>query len=567
MWNNIRDLGLAKTKFSKDKPLFDSDDINEYFIDSVGYDPSQSKSVNFSDMNEDDDRRLKFSVITEGNVRHAIYKIRSNAIGDDNIPLLFVKMILPIILHVITHIFNTIIQLKIFPDCWKVGIIKPRDKVKDVRSIKDLRPICLLSGISKAFESCLCEQIYDHLNLNKLLNPYQSAYRKKHSTCTALMSIIDDLYGNFQSGSCSLIIMLDCTKAFDLVDHNDLLQALFDELLFSRDAVLLVHSYLSERFQYVHYDEKLSGLLPVPCGVPQGSLMGPLLFSLNVNNLPDQLDASTDRGLYADDFQFIIHGHVDNMSEMIDRANSELEKISSWFKMKRLRLNASKSMSMFVSCSNLTIPNDLPKIVLDGSEISFVDNAKNLGLFLDKSLKFDKHVNEMVRKVYYSLHSLRINKLYLSSEMKVRLVKALVIPHFLYCDIIISCVNAALKSKIEKAFKSVLRFCFNLRKRESTQDFSNVIFGCNIWKYFDFRFSIFIFKVICFQEPKYLFDKLKFSKSSRTCNLIIPRFTNKQKDMFSVRAAELWNKLPNEVKRMTDLNEFSKASFKFFAEQ
>lgn len=123
--------------------------------------------------------------------------------------------------------------------------------------------------------------------------------------------------------------------------------------------------------------------------------------------------------------------------------------------------------------------------------------------------------------------------------MKIKLVKALVIPHFLYCDIIISCVNAASRSKIEKPFKSVLRFCFNLRKRESTRNYSNTIFGCNIWKYFDFRFSIFIFKIIHYQEPKYLFDKLEFARSTRTCNLIVPRFTNRQKNMFTVRAAEL----------------------------
>lgn len=340
---------------------------------------------------------------------------------------------------------------------------------------------------------------------------------------------------------------------------------LYDEFKFSKDAILVIESYLIRRSQYVEYNNSTSDCKPVPCGVPQGSLMGPLLFSLYVNDLPNCLDASIDKGLYADDFQFIVHGSKDNLPDLVLRANAELRKISDWFARRKLKLNAGKSSAMFVSSSEVFIPDDLCDITLNDNVINIEDCVKNLGLFMDQTLGFERHINEMMKRIYHSLHSLRINKCYIEESMRLRLVQALVIPHFLYCDSIISCVNSRLRYKIEKAFKCVLRFVYGLRKRESTKNYSKNIFGCNIFDYFDFRFSLFIFKLIQFKEPECLYERLSFSRSERTCNLNIPKFSNIQRNKFSVRSAQLWNSLPNEIKRETNFCKFRKMSFEHFS--
>jgi hypothetical protein len=158
-----------------------------------------------------------------------------------------------------------------------------------------------------------------------------------------------------------------------------------------------------------------------------------------------------------------------------------------------------------------------------------------------------------------------MNKCLIEFEMRLKLVHALVIPHFLYCDIIIACVNSRLRNKIVKAFKSVIRFCHNLKKRETTRHFSKSIFGCEIFDYFDYRFVLFLFKIIHFKEPSYLYDKLVFSKSDRTCNLILPKFSNLQKNRFVVKSARIWNNLPNNIKRECDFNKFKKLSFEHFS--
>lgn len=137
--------------------------------------------------------------------------------------------------------------------------------------------------------------------------------------------------------------------------------------------------------------------------------------------------------------------------------------------------------------------------------------------------------------------------------------------HFLYCDVLISCVNARLKCKIEKAFKCMIRYCFNLKGRESTKNFTNSIFGCKLLDYFDYRFSLIVFKIIKYQQPQYLYDKLIFSQSDRTCNLNIPRFSNVQKNRFVVRSAQLWNSLPNQVKRESNFDKFRTLSFEYFS--
>lgn len=293
--------------------------------------------------------------------------------------------------------------------------------------------------------------------------------------------------------------------------------------------------------------------------------MGPLLFGLCINDLPSQFSDNVDKNLYADAFQFIIHGAIDNIDDMIKKANEELVLISNWFSRRKLKLNAQKSTAMILSSNDINVSNELPKILLDDKEIEIVDCVKNLGLFMDNRLSFERHVNEMMKKVYFSLHSLRINKLYLETDIKLKLVHALVIPHFLYCDVIIAFVNSRLRNKITKAFKCVIRFCYGLKKRDTTRNFSKSIFGCEIFDYFNYRFVLFLFKIIHYKEPSYLYEKLIFSKSERTCNLILPKYTNTQKNRFVIKSAQIWNELPNEIKRESNFVEFKKLSFNHFS--
>lgn len=153
-----------------------------------------------------------------------------------------------------------------------------------------------------------------------------------------------------------------------------------------------------------------------------------------------------------------------------------------------------------------------------------------LGLYMNGTLSLERHVNEMMKKIYYSLHSLKINRCFLNEDMRLKLAQALVILHFLYCDVIISAVNSKLRKK--KAYKCVLRYIFNLKRRETTRNHRRLIFGCDI-----FKCSLFVFKIVYFKEPKYLHERLSFSPSERTNNLNIPKYRNMQKNKFSVRSA------------------------------
>ena len=302
-----------------------------------------------SNSNNENNIEFSFSHITPLDIEKSVYKLKSNAVGCDNISVRFIKLIMPFILMPLTHIINHSISSSCFPSQWKQASVTPIPKKAQASEPKYFRPISILPCLSKVCENIISDQIFSFLHYHALLSPCQSGFRPNHSCTTAMVKILDDIRIPFDNNHITILCLLDFTKAFDTVDHLILCQKLKNLFCFSNSAVNLINSYLTNRSQLVNVLGRLSQRKHVPCGVPQGSILGPLLFSLFINDIFQVCKYSTMHG-YADDLQIYLSGPVAEIDNLCKLMNIDLLAINSWAVKNKLGLNSLKSV-VFPICT------------------------------------------------------------------------------------------------------------------------------------------------------------------------------------------------------------------------
>ena len=556
LWQNVRKLGLMDGNHSVGSGNLTSTDLNNHFTNILTSVPT---SINRNSDDWQRDYSFSFNEITIQDIVKSVNRISSNAVGNDGIPIKFIKLLLPVLSPILNHIFNYITMTSTFPTCWKIGHVIPVSKVSAPKSVNDFRPISLLPSLSKVFEHILHSQISSYLDSNSLLDPFQSGFRKNCGTTTALVKIVDDLKLSMTAKQFSVLVLLDFSKAFDTIDHNLLLSKLNKKFGFEGCAVQLIKSYLLNRSQYVELDNLRSETVSLSCGVPQGSILGPLLFSLFINDLPSVL-TNVNYHMYADDFQIYSSSTVQDKLALVDLMNQNIASIVAWSKENGLQLNAKKTQSLKVCKKSVLCQlDDLPNIVVDTTITEYSDVVKNLGLFMDQHLDFQAHVNHVCKTVHGGLHSL--NRLRSSTPLHVRemMFNALLRPHFMYCDIIYSATTSDILSRLQQAFNSCLRYVLDLRKYDHISEHSTRLLGCSLETYFKFRAATFLFKIINFPVPSYLLPYRSAAISNRTSNIALPTYPpgSNFNSSFRVRACNIWNNIqPHNIKRLTSISAF-----------
>ena len=373
---------------------------------------------------------LFLSPTTIDEVQSIMHTLKPTSPGHDNITLRTLKHIFPIIAQPLTHIINLSLQNGIFPNEMKIAKITPIYKSKDPSKFTNYRPISILPIFSKFFEKIMYTRLEHHLKQHKILSPYQFGFRKNHSTSMAVIQFTEKVYDIIENRKFAIATFLDLSKAFDLVNHSFLLQKLTHYGIrgIAND---WINSYLENRKQFVHYNNTQSSMLNITCGVPQGSILGPLLFILYINDMNEQTQDSTlHYTLYADDTNLLISG--DNITDTTQRLNTHLSTLHQWFTSNHLFINISKT-NYIIFTKKSSVARHNFEINLNNHTINRVHQAKFLGVIIDSNLNWQHHISHIKSKISKVIGILYRTRQKISTKLLISLYNALILPHLTYC--------------------------------------------------------------------------------------------------------------------------------------
>ena len=308
------------------------------------------------------------------------------------------------------------IRQNVFPNCWKEALVIPLYKKGDPSLPCNYRPISLLPILSKVFEKILAHQMRNYLENNELIGARQFGFRPGCSTDLLIFQLTNllKLKMSKKESKYASLAALDTKKAFDCVNHSLLLYKLNNYFLFDKSAYLLLQNYLTCRVQSLKYDSHISSKLPVYTGVPQGSVLGPLLFLIFINDIMDLKTCF----LYADDCLVINYG-PDSTSAAVS-LERDLVNYTQWYKSNLLVLNATKTEVMTISKSQkLKKQKHLPLINFQDLQLKQSDNLKYLGCYIDSNLNFTKHVSMTKRKLHPIIKNFMSNRQFTSQQLAV----------------------------------------------------------------------------------------------------------------------------------------------------
>ena len=365
---------------------------------------------------------LTFESVTDVFVLKIINSASAKSCELDPIPTTLLYENRDILLPTITNIINTSLTTGIVPPDLKTAIVKPLLKKPslDKNLLKNYRPISNLSILSKILEKVVLHKLLSHLQENNLSNPFQSAYRAGCSTETVLLRIVNDILSALDNDNISVLLLLDLSAAFDTLDHQILLSRLNSVFGIQSTALQWFHSYLSDRYQSTSVNNSSSSPSQLMYGVPQGSVLGPILFVLYTTPLSDIIaNHSVNHQLFADDTQLQKSAPLNEVTNLTKELNACTDNIKTWMTENQLKLNDDKTEALLFPFSSSLKPSTVPlpdSITLRSHNIPFSDSARNLGFILDSKLSMKKHIIKICQTAYFELKRISSIRRFLTED-------------------------------------------------------------------------------------------------------------------------------------------------------
>ena len=510
---------------------------------------------------------------TQKEVRAIIMKSPDKSCELDPAPTWLLKLCIDSLLPLITSIINSSLETGCVPKDFKVARIKPLLKKSglDPDILKHYRPVSNLPFLSKIMEKVVDARLEQHLVKNSLHEPSQSAYKKFHSTETALLKVQNDILRSLDAGAVTALVMLDLSAAFDTIDHPTLLRRFERHFGIEGTALAWISSYLSNRYQSVSVNGELSKQVLLQYGVPQGSVLGPKKYVMYTKPLGDIIrQHGVDHHFYADDTQvYLSFMPQDNTSreDALSRIELCLVDIQSWMTKNKLKLNSDKTeVMLFTSRHNQRCRENF-SVNIDGSVVKAVSQVKNLGVTYDSAMTMERHINNICRSAYAELRNIGRIRRYMTNDATRTLVNGLVTSRLDYCNVLLQGLPNTLLHKMQRVQNTSARVITRTSRHSHITPVLKALHWLPIQSRLDFKVLVQTYKALDEQAPGYVRDMIsvytpaRTLRSQKSLNLVTPRFKSAiyGKRCFSLSAASLWNNLPCHIKESSSVDIFKRS--------
>lgn len=455
-------------------------EFNDFFV-NVG--PNLAKEI---DCSRAEDIKFDFAFsnynsmflrgVCSSDVLEVVRKFKNKKSTDcNNVDMSLIKEVINCVLEPFTYICNKSFLTGTFPDNMKIAKVIPIYKNGEKHIVSNYRPVSLLPQFSKILEKLFVDRLDAFVGKYELLNDHQYGFRSNRSTSLAVMEFVENTATAIDKKQYAVGVFIDLRKAFDTIDHSLLLQKC-EQYGIRGVALHWLKSYLSNRFQFVKMNNIESHLRRVTCGVPQGSVLGPKLFIIYLNDICT-VSNILKFVMFADDTNVFCAG--ENMKQLIQIIERELTMLKKWLDLNKLSLNENKTKFMVFGGRQANC--DI-KLNLNGIEIERVSETKFLGVIIDHKLCWKPHIEYIKRKLSKSVAVLHKVKDLLNKKCLHILYSSLVLPYMSYCVEVWGNAYKTNMDPINKLQKKAIRIINKVGYREST---NQLFIGSVTLKFFD----------------------------------------------------------------------------------
>jgi hypothetical protein len=512
----------------------------------------------------------EFTPVTESEVVRVLRSMPSKSSPLDFVPTSLVKSCSGVFGHVIARLANLSFEHCTFPARFKAAQVTPLLKKHGLEESDpaNYRPISNLNTFSKVLERLVLARIVPHVSSSPSFDVMQSAYRRRHSTETALLRITDDIYAGFSSHQSTILVALDQSAAFDCIDHRTLIDRLDRTFGVTGKALDWVRSYLQGRSTFVRWKQNSSNSFPLNTGVPQGSALGPLLFSLYIAPLSGVISSfGVHHHQYADDSQIYIAVSKADVSFNIGQLENCTAGVHEWLQNNGLQLNPKKSEAIqFTATRGRNRVDDVATIRVSNAVIPPLESIRSLGVTLDRKLSFDQHVTNTCKSCYHHIRALRHVRQSLPDDVARTVACSLVGSRLDYCNSLFVGMTKSNFSKLQRVQNTLARTVLRRGKFEHITPALKELHWLPVEHRVTYKLATLTFTVKTTGQPAYLRELLPDYEPTRTLrssskHLLLQSETKSvlASRGFRHSAAAVWNNLPDSLRSCSNFDSFKRS--------